>query len=685
MGITDKKNFSLYKYSSEFLKFLKNEYKVDTSLSSMSISDIIEEGLQDKLQNPEDAGKQGKNFLTDMLLNMFKDSDIIKDVDYNKNGQIDKEEIDSFLGAIDFDGDKNITLDEIFSSIDKLKDGTLQPLLSATPSEEPPASTDSTGGTGGGTGPTGPTTNTDPGNTDDTKTKAVADMSLEELKTEKTTRETSLTEAQNNLDAVYNGTNENVKTAQDNYKTAEDAYNTAVENDENISAEFKKKRKTNLENIANKETEIAETKTSINAKESEIFKQEALVGEDDATIQGLEAALANLKSSSAGDDKEKAQEISSKKADVEAQLATAREKKTNDEAALQRKKEELQALNDKKDAQEGELKTLETERAEIENEIATNEKYSEATKTALKTFQEAKTNLDSVKSTEETNAKNAITKAKEAVTEVNKAINEKTKAKVERDNSLKSDVFGENVQYTTEYITDESGMKYMVIKPADADPDEELPALVYLHGSGEVGGNDDTLKRSSLPHTLLTGQTLTPRGKAGEYKFPEGFRGYIICPILSSGNWCNQNAENGIRSIVTNFQKSHKVDKDNIALAGHSLGGMGTIYMAKHMGDVFSRAAVISGYQTRDKEGTIDISSINIPIMGYVGTSGGDSGAWNYMAQTVTDPKTGKKVRRFQNLVQVSSAHGDAPGWSLMEDKNGNGRSDFFEWLFPNA
>ncbi len=670
MGISGNKKFSLYKYSSEFLKFLKDELKLDTSFASMSITDIIEEGLQNALQNPEDTEKQGKNFLTDMLLNMFKDSDIIKDVDYNQNEQIDKEEIDKYLEVIDFDGDKNITLDEIFSSIDKLKDGTLQPLLNpvSTP-EEPPAT--SGGGGGGGGGSIGG--NTDPGKNEDPKPKTIADMSLEELKTEKTSRESSLTEAQNNLDAVYNGTNENVKTAQDDYKTAKDAYNDAVENDGNISAEFKKKRKNNLDNIDVKEKEITETKIAIKTKDSEVLKQEAVIGEDDATIQGLESALASLNSSSADGDEEKAKEIATKKADVEAQLKTAKEKKTNDEAALQKMKEELQALNNKKDAQEGELKTLETERAEIENEIATNEKYSEAVKTALKTFQDAKTNLDSVKSTEETNAKDAVTKAKEAVTEVDKAINEKTKSKIEKDNSLKSSAFADDVQYSTEYITDDSGMQYLVMKPADADPDEELPMLVYLHGLGEVGANASRMKGSAFAQTLLS-------SKNGG--FAEGFRGYIICPVLQKGNWgdrhnsdsSNQSkAERGLRSIVNNFQKTHKVDKNNIALTGHSLGGIGTIYMAKHMQDVFSRAAVLSGYEAGDNNGVIDIGTLEkeIPIMGFAGDHG-DGGALKYM--------NGK----FTNLVTVNADHGGVPRAALLYDANNNGRSDLLEFLFPD-
>ena len=677
MGITDIKKFSLYKYSSDFLKFLINDLKIDTSFSSMSISDIISEGLDEQLKLEDgQEDKTGKNFLTDVLLKLFKDEDFIKDIDTSQDGQLDKEEIDKFLGAIDFDGDKNITLDEIFSSIDKLKDGTLQPSLSPTPSVEPPTSTDSTGGSGGGGGG-----DINPGNNEDTKPKTIADMSLDELKTEKTTREKSVTEAENNLNAVYDGTNENIKTAKDAYATAKSDYETAIDNDEKISADLKKNIKTNIGDIENKEKEISETKTSINTKESEVFKQEAVVSEDDATIQGLEAALNDLNSQSAGDDAEKAKEIASKKADVQAQLDAAKKKKTKDEAELQQKKDELQALNDEKDAKEGELKVLEDKRAAIEKDLAENTKYSQATKDALAEFQKAKTNLDSVKSTEETKAKEAVTKARESVTEVDKAINEKTKTKTEKDNSLKSDVFGENVKYTAseQYITDSSGMKYMVIAPADADPDEELPMLVYLHGSGEVGSSIDTLKGSSLPRTMLTGQTITGQG---QFNLPENFRGYIICPVLSSGNWCNDNAENGIRSIIKNFSSTHKVDKDNIALAGHSLGGMGTIYMAKHMDDVFSRAAVISGYQTRDKEGTIDISSIKIPIMGFVGTNG-DDGAYNYM--NPRDRKTGKRVSIFPKLVEVKSAHGDAPGWSLLQDTNRNGRSDFFESLFPDA
>ena len=201
-------------------------------------------------------------------------------------------------------------------------------------------------------------------------------------------------------------------------------------------------------------------------------------------------------------------------------------------------------------------------------------------------------------------------------------------------------------------------MPYILIGPENADPNEELPVLVYMHGSGEVGASQDALLKVGLD-PIIRNWNL------------EDFNGYILCPQLTgkynAGSWNNSTAEGYLRDLINDFQQNHAVDKNNIAVAGYSLGGMGSLYMAKHMEDVFSKAAVISGYNVY-----IDTKDINIPIIGYVGEN--------------EDPKHMKSL--FANnlgeeyLVTLQAHHGNAQEKVFTRDENNNGRSDIIEWLF---
>ena len=224
-------------------------------------------------------------------------------------------------------------------------------------------------------------------------------------------------------------------------------------------------------------------------------------------------------------------------------------------------------------------------------------------------------------------------------------------------------VFAQNVEYETKGYYYCDGMHYLVIGPKDVGEDEELPVLVYLHGTGERGGNKGDLENSSLPKTLLNGEETS--------EFDENFRGYIICPQLpsKSGDWCNNGAAEKIVKIINDFDSKENVniDRDNMAIAGHSLGGNGAIYMAENVKDengkpLFKRVAVLSA-----TEG--DISNIEIPANAYVGTED-NSNSDAFMHEAFNNPK------------EVPSDHGHVPQEVLKLDENQNGRPDFFEDLY---
>jgi len=225
------------------------------------------------------------------------------------------------------------------------------------------------------------------------------------------------------------------------------------------------------------------------------------------------------------------------------------------------------------------------------------------------------------------------------------------------------EVFSSDVEFETQYINPGDGkMPYLLIGPKNVDPDAELPVIVYMHGAGSMGKGEGAL-RNSGPGAILP-----------DWDF-ENFNGYVICPTISGdvyteGNWANERAENYLRDILKDFQTEHNVDSERMYIGGYSLGAMGAVYMAEHMDDVFSKAFVLSGYESNK----YDINNVKIPIFGYVGSAETDS--QRYMNGEF------EKAESTDGVITVDGGHSTVPEKVFTRDADGNNRVDLFEWLF---
>ena len=87
------------------------------------------------------------------------------------------------------------------------------------------------------------------------------------------------------------------------------------------------------------------------------------------------------------------------------------------------------------------------------------------------------------------------------------------------------------------------------------------------------------------------------------------------------------------------------------------------------MGDIFSRVSILSGYRENL------LADINIPLSGYYGTS-----------DSADSHMTNKKAQQAfgNNLYKVNAGHGAVPKAAMLIDSNGNGISDYCEWLFSD-
>ena len=212
------------------------------------------------------------------------------------------------------------------------------------------------------------------------------------------------------------------------------------------------------------------------------------------------------------------------------------------------------------------------------------------------------------------------------------------------------------------YINDGTTMPYGLFTPSNESLNEETPLLVWLHGSGEVGTGQGSFDNAGLVKVLR------------EWKL-DGFNAYVICPHLTGayrGSWHNTTSLNNLNTLIDKFINEHKIDTEKIMLSGHSLGGLGSMYVAYHSPTRYSALAVMSGYHPG-----VDISAIKIPTVGYVGTTAGgeDSSSYSFTVGTF------KKAFGESNTFVRNTSHGAVPRVAYTEDTNKDNKSDLMEWM----
>jgi len=159
--------------------------------------------------------------------------------------------------------------------------------------------------------------------------------------------------------------------------------------------------------------------------------------------------------------------------------------------------------------------------------------------------------------------------------------------------------------------------RYWLYTPSD--PTENMPLIVYLHG-GSGKGDDLNLITAvdGFPQYLQSGQL-------GDV------RAYVVIPQLPSTQKGWVNAAESISELIDHTVSTYKINKSNVSLTGHSMGGTGTWNLACTYPSLFARIAPLSGSirNTPDIIGKLK----NIPIRSFVGS-----------ADTIVPPDSSKEV-----------------------------------------
>ena len=227
-------------------------------------------------------------------------------------------------------------------------------------------------------------------------------------------------------------------------------------------------------------------------------------------------------------------------------------------------------------------------------------------------------------------------------------------------------VFGSDITFSYEYVSDGSTMPYVLYTPSKAEAGEPIPLLVWLHGSGEVGISSAGFCNRGLPK-ILNEWTL------------DGFNMYVLCPHLvgnwNTDKWNNSDARENMRELLDKVLAENNIDPTRVIISGCSLGGFGATYMAWALPDYFSKLVVVSGYQCQVK-----LEEIHIPAICFAGTveKGEQSACVDFMKRDFA------KAFGKENTFSIETSHANVPTVIFNEDKDGNNRSDLIEWMLEN-
>lgn len=123
-----------------------------------------------------------------------------------------------------------------------------------------------------------------------------------------------------------------------------------------------------------------------------------------------------------------------------------------------------------------------------------------------------------------------------------------------------------------------SKFKYLLYEPSHLNNLKNLPLIVVMHGSGEIGSSLSKLKKREPYISLNNGKFKTDA--------------YILMPQLPKNTWGKM--ADDLISLINEITISYQCDITRISLTGHSLGAMGVIEILAKYPNIFSAGASLS-------------------------------------------------------------------------------------------
>ncbi len=137
-----------------------------------------------------------------------------------------------------------------------------------------------------------------------------------------------------------------------------------------------------------------------------------------------------------------------------------------------------------------------------------------------------------------------------------------------------------------------SDLYFRICLPAGYNETKQYPVIVFLHGSGECGDDNNHQLSSAWFDALAKNVAACDDTNPCIFVVPQ-------CP--SDSEWSNgalkeQNMLKQIKDfVIKGIEKNYSVDTDRLYLTGFSMGGIGTWSLLGKYPDLFAAAVPVSG------------------------------------------------------------------------------------------
>ena len=152
-----------------------------------------------------------------------------------------------------------------------------------------------------------------------------------------------------------------------------------------------------------------------------------------------------------------------------------------------------------------------------------------------------------------------------------------------RDEGLKSGPFAELITGEPVKAVSKRGLNFQFIGNPKWDGRERYPLLIWLHGAGQ-SGSDNEAQMAGAPRPMLSEESQ--KQHPCFFLAPQ-------CPSRDIG-WKNEVADNLV-ALIGDLVESLPIDENRIYLTGSSMGGSGTWYLAAKHPRIFAAAVPLCG------------------------------------------------------------------------------------------
>ncbi len=127
--------------------------------------------------------------------------------------------------------------------------------------------------------------------------------------------------------------------------------------------------------------------------------------------------------------------------------------------------------------------------------------------------------------------------------------------------------------------------RYSAFVPRDYSPSRTYPAIVFLHGIGEAGGDG---KKAT---TVGIGPAIARRG--GDFPF-------IVLFPQAGWDWTKEAAGRLVLDVLDDASRAYAIDRERVTLTGLSSGGKGTWVLGARYPHVWAALVPMGSYAAYD-------------------------------------------------------------------------------------